>query len=102
MFDTLDGAAMTLAYDVAHRDDLNPLRKLNYNAVVTGLTVIVALTIGTLQLATVAHDELHTGSDLTGWLAGLNTSLVGVGTVAAFALITAVALLLRRPVTRRT
>ncbi|WP_369055127.1 HoxN/HupN/NixA family nickel/cobalt transporter [Kineococcus terrestris] len=100
LFDTLDGAAMTLAYDVAHHDDLNPLRKLTYNAVVTGLTVTVALTIGTLQLATAAHDGLRIADGYTGWLAGLDTTLVGVGTVVAFALITATALLVQRPATR--
>ncbi|WP_432506673.1 HoxN/HupN/NixA family nickel/cobalt transporter [Kineococcus arenarius] len=101
LFDTLDGAAMTLAYDVAHREELNPLRKLTYNAVVTGLTVTVALAIGTLQLATAAHDGLRIAGGLTEWLAGLDTALVGVGTVVAFTLITATALLVQRPTTRR-
>lgn len=96
LFDTLDGAAMTLAYDVAHRDTLNPLRKLTYNAVVTGLTVTVALSIGTLQLASAAHAGLRLASGLTGWLAGLDTALVGVGTVIAFVLITATTMLVQR------
>jgi len=95
LFDTLDGAAMTLAYDVARHEDLNPLRKLTYNAIVTGLTGTIALSIGTVQLATAAHDGLPIAHSITGWLADLDTALVGIGTVIAFALITVPVLLLQ-------
>ena len=57
LFDTLDGAFMTAAYEWAFA---RPLRKLTYNAVVTGLSVAVALLVGTIQLVSVLHDLIIT------------------------------------------
>src|SRR6185436_15265557 len=45
--DTTDGVLMVKAYDWAL---VNPLRKIFYNVVITGLSVAVALAIGTIEL----------------------------------------------------
>ncbi len=105
LFDTLDGAAMHLAYDRAHHQGTDPARKLTYNAVVTGLSVALALGIGTIQLATATHDTLpalgdHPAGALLNWLSALDTSAVGITTVAVFALITTAAVLTHRLTTR--
>jgi high-affinity nickel-transport protein len=84
LFDTLDGAFMNLAYDWALA---NPLRRLAYNGVVTGVSVAVALAIGTVQLVSVAHDELHLGDAVSTWVAGLDTGVVGYAVAALFLLV---------------
>ncbi len=48
LLDTLDGSFMTFAYGWAFA---SPVRKVYYNMAVTGLSVIVALGIGTVELA---------------------------------------------------
>ena len=51
LLDTIDGAFMSFAYGWAFQ---KPVRKLYYNLTVTGLSVAVALGIGTLELLSVA------------------------------------------------
>jgi high-affinity nickel-transport protein len=53
--DTTDGALMTKAYSWAFT---NPLRKLWYNLTTTGLSVAVALLVGTIELLQVLSDRL--------------------------------------------
>ncbi|MBB2902785.1 high-affinity nickel-transport protein [Kineococcus radiotolerans] len=89
LFDTLDGAFMNLAYDWALA---NPLRRLAYNGVVTGISVAVALVIGTIQLVGVAHEELGLADGVTTWIAGLDTEHVGYGVAGLFLLVWAGAL----------
>ncbi len=58
LMDTADGLLMTLAYDWAFA---NPVRKIYYNLSITGLSVAVALLIGTIELISVLHDDLGLG-----------------------------------------
>jgi high-affinity nickel-transport protein len=51
LLDTIDGAFMSFAYGWAFA---KPVRKLYYNLTVTGLSVAVALGIGTIELLSVA------------------------------------------------
>ncbi|PRY06455.1 HoxN/HupN/NixA family nickel/cobalt transporter [Kineococcus rhizosphaerae] len=81
LFDTLDGAFMTVAYDWALED---PQRRLTYNGVVTAVSVAIALGIGTVQLTSVVHDELRTEDPLTTWVAGLDTQAVGYAVAGFF------------------
>ncbi|GMA86677.1 hypothetical protein GCM10025868_19270 [Angustibacter aerolatus] len=46
LFDTLDGAFMNVAYDWAFA---NPIRKVYYNLTITGLSVAVAVLIGSIE-----------------------------------------------------
>src|SRR6266545_3575326 len=54
--DTADGAFMAKAYGWAFS---SPLRKIYYNITTTGLSVAVALVIGTIELVGVLGDKLH-------------------------------------------
>src|SRR6185437_2455945 len=65
LFDTLDGAFMTVAYRWAFA---NPVRKVYYNLAITGLSVAVALLIGTIELVTVLHDKLDLTDPVTDWI----------------------------------
>src|SRR6266511_1575106 len=55
LVDTTDGALMAKAYDWAFA---SPLRKLWYNLTTTGLSVAVALVVGTIELLQVLSDRL--------------------------------------------
>lgn len=97
LFDTLDGAFMHLAYDWAYGDNAAfPLRRLNYNAAVTGLSMALALGIGTIQLTALAHQRLARTDPITTWIAGVDTSVAGFVIVAAFATAWGAALLWSR------
>jgi len=52
-----------------------PVRRLRYNLVVTGFTVIAALTIGAMQLASVAWSDIS-----------YNPTLIGAAIVSIFPL----------------
>jgi high-affinity nickel-transport protein len=81
LFDTLDGAFMTVAYRWAFAD---PVRKLYYNLTITGLSVAVALLIGTVQLVGMLHDRLRWQDPVTEWVAGLDLNTVGFLVVGLF------------------
>ncbi|MEA2430761.1 MAG: nickel/cobalt transporter (NiCoT) family protein, partial [Thermoleophilaceae bacterium] len=78
LFDTIDGAFMNFAYGWAFS---KPVRKVFYNITVTGLSVAVALLIGTIELMSVL------GADI-----GLDLNVVGYAIVALFFATWAIAL----------
>ena len=88
LFDTLDGTFMNVAYHWAFS---NPVRKIYYNVTVTGLSVAVALVIGTIELLTVLHDRLGLTDAVTGWVAALDLDHVGFVVVGLFVVVWAVA-----------
>jgi high-affinity nickel-transport protein len=89
LFDTLDGAFMNVAYRWAFA---NPIRKIYYNLTITGLSVAVALLIGTIELVGVFHDQLKLDDGLTNWIAGLDLNNVGFMIVGLFLLVWALAI----------
>lgn len=89
MMDTADGLFMTVAYDWAFA---NPVRKVYYNVTITGLSVAVAMLIGTIELVSVLHDDLHLNNPLTGWIAGINLNSFGFVIVGMFVLTWVVAI----------
>ncbi|MGH9108192.1 MAG: HoxN/HupN/NixA family nickel/cobalt transporter [Acidimicrobiales bacterium] len=88
LFDTLDGTFMNLAYSWAFA---NPVRKVYYNLTVTGLSVAVALGIGSIELVTIAHDRLHLHDAVSSKIAATDLSDVGYLVVALFVLAWALA-----------
>lgn len=88
LLDTLDGAAMALAYGWAFAQ---PLRKLFYNVAITGLSVAVALGIGTLQLLAVLAERFDLDGGIWDAIGGLSLDVVGFVLVGLFAGIWAVA-----------
>ncbi|HVW43410.1 MAG TPA: HoxN/HupN/NixA family nickel/cobalt transporter [Amycolatopsis sp.] len=89
LFDTLDGTFMNFAY---HWAFANPVRKVYYNLTITGLSVAVALVIGTIELIGVARDDLGWSGPVIDWIAGLDLGNVGYLVVGLFVLVWAVAL----------
>ncbi|MFF9085862.1 HoxN/HupN/NixA family nickel/cobalt transporter [Streptomyces sp. NPDC014991] len=89
LFDTLDGTFMNFAYQWAFS---NPVRKVFYNLAITGLSIAVALFIGTIELVGVLHEKFDLHDDLTGWVAGLDLDNVGYLIVGLFVVVWAAAL----------
>jgi high-affinity nickel-transport protein len=81
--DTTDGILMSRAYDWAF---VNPLRKIFYNVVVTGLSAALALFIGGLELLQVLAGTLHMRWSLLESVERLDFSTLGCGIVGLFAL----------------
>jgi nickel/cobalt transporter (NiCoT) family protein len=65
LFDTIDGAFMNFAYGWAFTQ---PVRKLFYNLTVTGLSVVVALVIGSIELLGVLDIIEDVNLNLVGYL----------------------------------
>lgn len=82
LMDTVDGLFMAAAYDWAFA---NPVRTIYYNLIITGLSVVVALSIGSIQLIAVAHDDLGWDNPLAAWVSGLSLEHVGFAVVGLFA-----------------
>jgi high-affinity nickel-transport protein len=81
VMDTTDGVLMTKAYDWAL---LNPLRKLFYNIVITGISVAVALVIGSIELLQMAVRLLQLRGPFWGFVAGLDFGSLGLLIAGAF------------------
>ena len=82
LMDTADGLFMTVAYDWAFA---HPVRKIYYNLSITGLSVAVALLIGTIELVSVLHDHLDWINPLTDWISSISLNNVGFAIVGLFA-----------------
>jgi high-affinity nickel-transport protein len=83
VFDSLDGAFMGLAYDWAF---LKPVRKVYYNITVTGLSVVVALVIGGIEIVGLLGERLRVTSGPIAWVDGIDLNHVGYAIVGLFAL----------------
>jgi high-affinity nickel-transport protein len=89
LLDTIDGAFMNFAYGWAFS---KPVRKVFYNIAITGLSVAVALIIGSIELLSVLADKLSLTGGLWDFVSNLDLNLVGYAIVALFVLTWAVAL----------
>jgi high-affinity nickel-transport protein len=83
VMDTTDGVLMSKAYNWAF---LNPLRKIFYNLTTTGLSVAVALLIGTIELLQVLCGMLDLHGPFFDFITGLNFGMLGYVIVALFLL----------------
>lgn len=90
LLDTIDGSFMNFAYGWAFS---SPVRKIYYNITVTGLSVAVALLIGSVELLGLIANQLGWQGPFWDWLGGLDLNTVGFVVVAMFALTWAIALL---------
>ncbi len=89
LLDTIDGAFMNFAYGWAFS---KPVRKVFYNITITGLSVAVALLIGTTELLQVLSDKLSLTGGFWDWLANLDFNLIGYFIVGLFVMTWAIAL----------
>jgi nickel/cobalt transporter (NiCoT) family protein len=79
--DTTDGVLMAKAYDWAF---VNPLRKIVYNIAITGLSIAVALVIGTIELLQVFIGILDLKGRFFDLVAGLDFGTLGYAIVGIF------------------
>jgi nickel/cobalt transporter (NiCoT) family protein len=89
LLDTIDGAFMNFAYGWAFS---KPVRKLYYNLTVTGLSVAVALIVGTIELLSVLADRFRLHGGVWDLAANVDLNLVGYFIVGLFVVTWAVAL----------
>jgi nickel/cobalt transporter (NiCoT) family protein len=83
LFDTIDGAFMNFAYGWAFA---KPVRKIYYNITITGLSVAVALVIGTIELMSVLADKVGLTGQPWDFVANLDLNVVGYVIVGLFVL----------------
>jgi high-affinity nickel-transport protein len=81
LMDTADGLFMTKAYRWAF---VTPLRKVFYNLSVTGMSVLVALVIGTVELIQVAGPELGLTGGVFAWIQDIDFGNLGYIVVGLF------------------
>lgn len=81
LLDSLDGLFMSVAYDWAF---LKPVRKVYYNLAITGLSVTVAMLIGTIEIVGVLDDNLGWSNPVIDWISRINLNNVGFFVVGLF------------------
>ena len=81
LLDTIDGCFMNFAYGWAFS---KPVRKVFYNITITGLSVAVALVIGTVELVSILTEKLGITSGVLSAIGGLDLNHVGYAVVALF------------------
>jgi nickel/cobalt transporter (NiCoT) family protein len=89
LLDSIDGSFMNFAYGWAFS---KPVRKVFYNLTITGLSVMVALVIGTIEIAGLVASETHVSGSFWTWLENININLLGFVIVGMFVATWAVAL----------
>jgi len=89
LFDTADGCFMNFAYDWAFA---RPVRKVYYNLTITGLSVFVALFIGTVEILGLIGQEFSLAGGFWTFLGTFNINKAGFVIVGIFAVAWAVAL----------
>jgi high-affinity nickel-transport protein len=93
LLDTIDGAFMNFAYGWALS---KPVRKIYYSITMTGLSVAVALIIGTLELLSILADQLSLTGGVWDLVANVDLNLVGYFIVGLFVITWVVALAIWR------
>jgi high-affinity nickel-transport protein len=81
LFDTIDGCFMNFAYDWAFS---KPIRKIYYNLTITGLSVFVALFIGTIEILGLIAQETNRTGGVWDFLATFNINRAGFIIVGVF------------------
>jgi nickel/cobalt transporter (NiCoT) family protein len=93
LLDTIDGSFMNFAYGWAFS---SPVRKIYYNITITGLSVAVALVIGSVELLGLFAGQLGWRGAFWNWINNLDLNTVGFVVVGMFVFTWAVALLVWR------
>ncbi|MFD4657294.1 HoxN/HupN/NixA family nickel/cobalt transporter [Kitasatospora sp. NPDC058444] len=89
LLDTIDGSFMNFAYEWAFS---KPVRKIYYNLTVTGLSVLVALVIGSIELIGLLGEKLDITRGPVAWIGELDLNFVGYAIVGLFVLTWAAAI----------
>ncbi|GAA4669315.1 MULTISPECIES: HoxN/HupN/NixA family nickel/cobalt transporter [Amycolatopsis] len=99
LLDTLDGVLMRYAYGWAFA---RPGRRLRYNLVVTSVSVVVAVSVGTVEIVSFAGERLGLDGPFSRWVSRLDLNTVGCVVVVLFAVLWSSALVLWRRRNPRT
>jgi high-affinity nickel-transport protein len=89
LFDTADGCFMNFAYDWAFS---RPVRKVYYNLTITGLSVFVALFIGSIEAMGLLAQDGHLGGGFWTFMENFNINTAGFFIVGVFVVTWGVAL----------
>ncbi len=89
LFDTVDGCFMNFAYDWAFA---NPVRKVYYNLTITGLSVFVAVFIGTIEILGLIGQEYGLSGGFWTFMGGFDINKAGFVIVGIFIVTWVVAL----------
>ena len=89
LLDTIDGSFMNFAYGWAFS---KPVRKVYYNITITGLSVAIALFIGTIELVGLLTDKLGLRGQVADWFQNFNINTAGFIIVGMFIVTWTVAL----------
>jgi nickel/cobalt transporter (NiCoT) family protein len=90
LLDSIDGVFMVFAYGWAFSQ---PVRKIYYNIVITGLSVGVALVIGVIEIVSILVDKLGITDGILATIGGVDLNNVGFVIVGIFVLTWVVAVL---------
>jgi high-affinity nickel-transport protein len=83
LFDSADGCFMNFAYDWAFA---RPIRRVYYNLTITGLSVLIAFFIGTVEVLGLVAQQAHLNGVFWDFMAHFNLNTAGYVIVALFAL----------------
>ena len=75
LMDTIEGTFMNFAYEWAFAE---PVRKVFYNLTITGLSVAVALVIGTIEIGGLLATKLNVHGELFNWLQHISINTLGL------------------------
>ena len=89
LLDTIDGSFMNFAYGWAFS---KPVRKVYYNITITGLSIAVALFIGTIELVGLLFQKLNINGSVSDWFQNFNINRAGFIIVGMFVITWAIAL----------
>jgi high-affinity nickel-transport protein len=89
LMDSIDGSFMNFAYGWAFS---KPVRKVFYNITITGLSVAVAVVIGTIEIGGLVASELNLSGSFWNWFENININLLGFVIVGMFVATWAIAL----------
>jgi high-affinity nickel-transport protein len=89
LMDSIDGSFMNFAYGWAFS---KPVRKVFYNITITGLSVAVAVVIGTIELGGLIASELNLTGSFWSWFEHIDINLLGFVIVGMFVATWAIAL----------
>jgi len=81
LMDSIDGSFMNFAYGWAFS---KPVRKVFYNLTITGLSVAVAVVIGTIELGGLIASGLNLSGSFWNWFEHIDINLLGFVIVAMF------------------
>jgi nickel/cobalt transporter (NiCoT) family protein len=81
LLDTIDGSFMNFAYGWAFS---KPVRKVFYNITITGLSVAVALVIGTIEIVGLLAQKLGAQGSFWSWWENININTLGFIIVGMF------------------